>query len=713
MPLERIKSSTATLDGRPYATGGEIVAGIGSGLYGLGEGLLDTLTFGLTDELTDRGYDALQEIGPMKGEDNVGDAIRGGANAVGAAGGAVLSGGANTGAAIQQGSKGTGDMLGAIGEETGNENLGKIGKGIEAGGQVVGMVAGNAAGTAAKGVGTGASSIGDAASTASDLGGMGFKGADLVSATSGAGDAAQFGSKIGEVAGKVGGSQLGQIGMNTATQTLSNFDAKKEEERLAEEERKRIAREKMMTNDPNSPYYDPLGGYPMRAGGMLKRADGSYSKRGLWDNIRANKGSGKKPTKEMLKQEKKINASNKQMGGSLDQYTTDNTFDNGGKLTLVKQIQQPDGTTVQKSVTYNSLQELLADKEMVMKYGGPENIKELFAVRFKDVNVPYQATLMDNTIAPAAVISGGNQEMMQEETPVQTDPMAERLNYMQQSLQVNPEDLAKLEAIENLERAVDAENPVFTPDPRFTEDSNENGIPDYLERSGDFEEEEKIVEEKITSNDTKKIKSEEIDNTDPNKPNAEDIKDAKFDFNYKETFPQFAAKMASPLYNIGAGLFSKPKDYMPDFIPVDVPKFDPTQALSNVKRQVSGLRKQLNKVGANPSNLLALAQSGSRLENETLMTYDKLQKELNFRGEQYNKGQKQQLEKYKKQLEMSFDEAKRKSIQEGIKQFSEIQQTEAANYLAAQYNAMAAPNLGTFSYTPFLKGLFNKDKKDK
>lgn len=41
-------------------------------------------------------------------------------------------------------------------------------------------------------------------------------------------------------------------------------------------------------------------------GGMIKRKDGSYSQRGLWDNIRANKGSGKKPTKEMLAQEKKI-----------------------------------------------------------------------------------------------------------------------------------------------------------------------------------------------------------------------------------------------------------------------------------------------------------------------------------------------------------------------------------------------------------------------
>lgn len=39
---------------------------------------------------------------------------------------------------------------------------------------------------------------------------------------------------------------------------------------------------------------------------LIKRADGTYSKRGMWDNIRANKGSGKKPTKAMLEAEKKI-----------------------------------------------------------------------------------------------------------------------------------------------------------------------------------------------------------------------------------------------------------------------------------------------------------------------------------------------------------------------------------------------------------------------
>jgi len=39
---------------------------------------------------------------------------------------------------------------------------------------------------------------------------------------------------------------------------------------------------------------------------MIKRKDGSYSERGLWDNIRAAKGSGNKPSKQMLKQIKKI-----------------------------------------------------------------------------------------------------------------------------------------------------------------------------------------------------------------------------------------------------------------------------------------------------------------------------------------------------------------------------------------------------------------------
>ena len=58
-----------------------------------------------------------------------------------------------------------------------------------------------------------------------------------------------------------------------------------------------------------------------QGGEMIRRADGSYSRRGLWDNIRANKGSGKKPTKEMLEQERKIK-SKMQFGGLWDTNRT-------------------------------------------------------------------------------------------------------------------------------------------------------------------------------------------------------------------------------------------------------------------------------------------------------------------------------------------------------------------------------------------------------
>lgn len=44
---------------------------------------------------------------------------------------------------------------------------------------------------------------------------------------------------------------------------------------------------------------------------MIKRKDGSVSQHGFWDSIRENKGSGKKPTAQMLKQEKKIKSKKK------------------------------------------------------------------------------------------------------------------------------------------------------------------------------------------------------------------------------------------------------------------------------------------------------------------------------------------------------------------------------------------------------------------
>jgi hypothetical protein len=285
------------IDGIPYATGGEILAGIGSGLYGIGEGILDTVTFGLTDELTDKGYEYLQEVGPMKGEDNVGDAIRGGANLAGATAGAVLTGGATTGTAISQGSKGAGEALGAIGEQTGNENLGKIGKGIEVGGQVAGMIVGDA-GSAAKGAST-------AASTASDV-------ADAAKVAESAGEAAQFGSKIGKIAS----NRAVQAGTQMASSALATAEQKAEAERLAEEERRKIERDMQMTNDPNSIYYNPA---VARYGRKLGKGGG------LWANIHAKReriaaGSGermRKPGSKGAPTAEALRNSQNAMGGHL------------------------------------------------------------------------------------------------------------------------------------------------------------------------------------------------------------------------------------------------------------------------------------------------------------------------------------------------------------------------------------------------------------
>jgi hypothetical protein len=70
---------------------------------------------------------------------------------------------------------------------------------------------------------------------------------------------------------------------------------------------------------------------------MIKRADGSYSKRGLWDNIRAkaaaNKKAGKKgkdPSEDILRQERAINT--KKTGGKKSSFIEESkelTF--GGK----------------------------------------------------------------------------------------------------------------------------------------------------------------------------------------------------------------------------------------------------------------------------------------------------------------------------------------------------------------------------------------------
>jgi hypothetical protein len=91
---------------------GSTVKDIGAGAYGIGEGLLDTVTMGATDQLTDAGYKGLQKLGnSTEAEIRQQDSIKGYGQAAGSIAGAALTGGAATGTAIAEGSEGLGQGI--------------------------------------------------------------------------------------------------------------------------------------------------------------------------------------------------------------------------------------------------------------------------------------------------------------------------------------------------------------------------------------------------------------------------------------------------------------------------------------------------------------------------------------------------------------------------------------------------------------------------
>ena len=96
-----------------YKVGGKVWKNIAAGLYGAGEGILDTITGGATDQLTDRVFEGLTKAGNKNIDLNNPDdvkflksqqKVKGYTNTAGAIGTAVVTG--NVQGAIKQGSKG-------------------------------------------------------------------------------------------------------------------------------------------------------------------------------------------------------------------------------------------------------------------------------------------------------------------------------------------------------------------------------------------------------------------------------------------------------------------------------------------------------------------------------------------------------------------------------------------------------------------------------
>lgn len=125
------------------AKNGRFWKNLGAGAYGAGEGLLDTLTLGATDQLTDLGYSALQKVGGSSADElREQNSIRGYSTAAGAITGGILSGGAATGSAIQQGAKGVGAGVSAGSPDSRFAQA--VGTYLPLAGSIAGMATGNA-----------------------------------------------------------------------------------------------------------------------------------------------------------------------------------------------------------------------------------------------------------------------------------------------------------------------------------------------------------------------------------------------------------------------------------------------------------------------------------------------------------------------------------------------------------------------------------------
>lgn len=142
----------------------------------------------------------------------------------------------------------------------------------------------------------------------------------------------------GEIPQQGGGDQMQAIAQEVAQMLQQGADPQEILQQLVqaglpEEQAMQVIQMVMEQMQGGQPQATPQLG---RGGQMIKRADGSYSERGMWDNIRDNKGSGKAPTKQMLEQERKIKANAKEMGGFM---YADGGINNPGFKSLPKYVQ--------------------------------------------------------------------------------------------------------------------------------------------------------------------------------------------------------------------------------------------------------------------------------------------------------------------------------------------------------------------------------------
>jgi hypothetical protein len=170
-------------------------------------------------------------------------------------------------------------------------------------------------------------------------------------------------------------------------------------------------------NIPNESQFNYKNG-----GEVIRRADGHYSQRGLWDNIRENRGSGKKPTKEMLKQEAKIKAQHED-GGSVPNEMDE--YGNGGYI--VKRSNERKGKT-HVVIGPDGTKKYFGDSKLGQHPNDPER-KKAFYARHKHnlAHNPYFRAFARKTWEDGGEVYENGTMMM----PYQSTPTYDAGGYMQ------------------------------------------------------------------------------------------------------------------------------------------------------------------------------------------------------------------------------------------------------------------------------------------
>lgn len=240
--------------------------------------------------------------------------------------------------------------------------------------------------------------------------------------------------------------------------------------------------------DDNNQYTQAMETNYEKGGEMIRRANGSYSPRGLWDNVLANKGSGKKPTKEMLQQERKIKAKEMKNGGTnnegfraLPEYVQANILSNMGYGGYYNPM-MADGGTYQDIIDRLQKREerLVAKGYKAVDEGREKKADRILgrAARVEDRKIRLMEGMdFGGYYDPMSLMQQGgepNGEMALGQMAAVSDKMSKLLKFVRPEQNLDPWIASKLAVMDDSADAI-ADYMMYGPDAQEMEEQMRNG----------------------------------------------------------------------------------------------------------------------------------------------------------------------------------------------------------------------------------------------